>query len=347
MAYWTDKYFGSLYHEIYSQHLLDPQRALEEASFASEVLDLGRRTVLDVACGFGRHARLLASSNRVIAVDRARQYVEAAKTDLSARVASNMLAVQGDMRELPLAGSCIDAAVMLFNSFGYFGADDDEIDRGAAGLGGGAKRQVWKLPSVFYERHLVDSSFGEFRDRAAAGAGTSHDAADSERRSPLAGFQGNQPAAVSAQTVVSGKIANTTTIEDDPNLQVLREVSRVLKPGGGLLLEIPNRRLLLEAVEENPRRLMVLGEYEIHEQFEWDGDRQRLINRTRFVAGDRQESGGYSVRLYEPAEVRELIALAGLRWQRAYGDYEGGRFGPANSDVMLVQATRPARPRTK
>ena len=68
MDHWTNRYFGQLYHEIYSQYILEPERALEEAAFAAQVLDLGRRTVLDLACGFGRHARLLAASNRVVAL---------------------------------------------------------------------------------------------------------------------------------------------------------------------------------------------------------------------------------------------------------------------------------------
>lgn len=316
MSYWTDKYFGSLYHEIYSQHLLDPQAALEEAAFASHVLDLGRRTIIDVACGFGRHGRLLAQSNFVIAVDRAQEYLRAAGEDLPERPARNLRLARADMRDLPVRDGSLDAAVMLFNSFGYFGADESEFDLPAESK---PKQQVWKLPSVFYDRELVDTSFGRFKDVVDEGPA----------RSSEGGEGGGVEAAVS----------------EDPNGFVLREICRVLKPGGGLLLEIANKRALLEAVEENPRRLMVLDEYEIHEEFEWRPDVSRLINRTRFVAGEREESAGYSLRLYEPGEIRELLMNAGFRVKRTFGDYEGNRFGPASSNILLLHALKPKRNR--
>ena len=162
MAYWTDKYFGNLYHEIYSQFILDPQRALDEAAFAAQVLDLGRRKVLDLACGYGRHARLLASSNKVYALDNNSGYLAAMNQDLSERIATNLLPVCADMRHIPLADASVDAAIMLFNSFGYFDADAELPSSAPAEKG--ASGQVWKLPSVFYERQLVDAQFGRFKD---------------------------------------------------------------------------------------------------------------------------------------------------------------------------------------
>lgn len=316
MNYWTEKYFGSLYHEIYSKHLLDPQRSLEEASFAAHVLDLGRRRVLDVACGFGRHARLLAQSNAVLALDRAGDYLQAARVDLPKRAAKNLALARADMRELPVTSASMDASVMLFNSFGYFG-EDESLD-GAQKEGSGIKQQVWKLPSVFYERQLVDTSFGRFKDPEPASAADEDGAAEETKDA-------------------------RKDLSADANLRVLQEVFRVLKPGGGFLLEVPNRRLLLEAVADNPRRLLVLDEYEIHEQFEWAEDRSRLLCKTRFVAGDREEAASYSLRLYEPEEIRELLALAGFKVLRAYGDYEGSRFGRASSDVMLLHGRKPVR----
>jgi ubiquinone/menaquinone biosynthesis C-methylase UbiE len=316
MGHWTNKYFGSLYHEIYSTYLLDPQRALDEAAFAAQVLDLGRRTVLDLACGYGRHSRLLASSNKVYALDNNGDYLRVMREEMPHRMARNLLPLQGDMRQVPLRDKSVDAAIMLFNSFGYFDAGDDDAEpEPVAPKAGG---QVWKLPSVFYERQLVDPSFGRFKDPAVG------ESADN------------------AVEIDTGSANGNNSWE---NLLVLKETLRVLKPGGGLLLEIPNRRLLLEAVEENPRRLMVMENAEVHEEFEWDSARNRLLNRTRFVSGDRTEAATYSLRLYEPAELKQLVKEAGFRIQRTFGDYEGGRFGPASSDVLLVHATRPSRQR--
>ncbi len=321
MAHWTDKYFGGLYHEIYSGYLLDPQRALDEAAFASQILDLGRRTVLDLACGFGRHARLLASSNRVYALDNNAAYLREVREGLKDRTAKNLMPVHGDMRHIPLLDKSVDAAIMLFNSFGYF--DSGEAEPEKTEVTAGAGRQVWKLPSVFYERQLVDPSFGRFRDPVLENAAI-NDAADA---------------------AVGGGVNAEESGGEGENIGVLREIFRVIKPGGGLLFEIANRRALLEAVDENPRRLMVMEDYEVHEQFEWDESRKRLLNRTRFVSGEREENATYSLRLYEPGEIKALVAEAGFRAQRTFGDYEGGRFGARASDVLLVHAVRPVRGR--
>lgn len=314
MAHWTSQYFGNLYHEIYSRHLLDPQRALDEAAFAAHVLDLGRRTVLDLACGYGRHARLLASSNRVYAMDRNIDYVARVKDDLVERLQDKIMPVCGDMRSIPLKEKSVDAAIMLFNSFGYFDAGAETAPVTAAERGAGG--QVWKLPNVFYERQLVEKSFGRFSDRVAEENG---------------------------QRKQSSSHPETSAPQSVENLQVLQEVLRVLKPGGGFLLEVPNPRPLLEAVQDNPRRLMVMEDCEVHEEFEWNSSCRRLLNRTRFLANDREEAATYSLRLYEPAELKALLKQAGFIVRRMYGDYTGDRFRPAASDVLLLHVTRPAR----
>jgi len=310
MAHWTSQYFGNLYHKIYSQHLLEPQRALDEAAFAAHVLDLGRRKVLDLACGYGRHARLLASSNKVYALDSNRDYLKAMMSEASDRASANLVPVCADMRSIPLHDKSVDSVVVLFNSFGYFDAGNDDIEPIASAKS--ASGQVWKLPNVFYERQLVDPSFGKFRD-------------------PV------ESATPSTQTESSG------SDEIVENMQVLREALRVLKPGGGMLLEVPNPRPLLEAVEENPRRLMVMQDNEVHEEFEWNPSTKRLVNRTRFVSGEQEEAATYSLRLYEPAELKDLLKEAGFIVRRMYGDYSGDRFKPAASDVLLLHVTRPAR----
>ena len=124
---------------------------------------------------------------------------------------------------------------------------------------------------------------------------------------------------------------------------MLEEICRVLKPGGGLLLEVPNKRALLEAVEENPRRLVVMDEYEIHEQFEWQPATRRLVNTTQFRKGDQVEEAAYSLRLFDPAELKGMLQEAGFIVRRMYGDYTGERFRPAGSEIVLYHATRRVR----
>src|SRR4051812_44439273 len=60
---WSDRFFGPLCGELYRRHLLDSARTRAEVTFAKKLLRLDRKDVLDLAAGFGRHARLLARTN--------------------------------------------------------------------------------------------------------------------------------------------------------------------------------------------------------------------------------------------------------------------------------------------
>lgn len=251
MENWTKTFFGKLYGEIYRDYLMEQERAVEEASFVSHVLDLGRRKVLDLGCGYGRHARFLGVSNKVVGVDNNLGYLKMSREKLKPNVERNFLSVAGDMRSLPCGDTGFDAGICLFNSFGYF--------------------------------------------------------------------------------------------SDEDNIAVLKEIHRVLKPGGEFIMELPNKRLLLEAVEENPNRIMVTENVEIHEQFVWNLRENRLENTTEFRLGKETEEGRYALRLYDQLEIKGLLQDAGFRIVKVYGDYEGDRFRPAESDSMIIHFRKPAR----
>jgi len=81
-------------------------------------------SILDMGCGRGRHARVLARRGyAVTGVDLSGPSLEEAR----ARAAAEDLAItfqQGDMRE-PVCSACFDGVVNLFTAFGYFQDDAD------------------------------------------------------------------------------------------------------------------------------------------------------------------------------------------------------------------------------
>ncbi len=90
----------------------------EQVGFAARVLNLRRGTrVLDVPCGFGRHARFLARRGiMVVGVDLSRAMLaEARRSGPEARLSF----VRADMRRLAYRGE-FDAVLNLYTSFGYF-----------------------------------------------------------------------------------------------------------------------------------------------------------------------------------------------------------------------------------
>ena len=80
--------------------------------------------VLDVACGFGRHAVPLARAGyRVVGVDRSRPLLEEAERRAGGEPWPRL--VRADYRELPFAEESFDAALSLFTSLGYLGDEED------------------------------------------------------------------------------------------------------------------------------------------------------------------------------------------------------------------------------
>ena len=116
-ADWFEHSFGDEYLRLY------PHR---DETDAAEAIDLvaahmeGRpvNSVLDLACGAGRHARLLCDRWWTVGLDLSPALLRVAR-----RESPDAPYVRADMRELPFASESFDLAVNLFTSFGYF--DDD------------------------------------------------------------------------------------------------------------------------------------------------------------------------------------------------------------------------------
>jgi SAM-dependent methyltransferase len=123
VSHWTDAYYGPLYLDSVAD-LLTPALSALESDVIAELLGLGpAHRVLDLACGHGRHARVLAARvGRLVALDRSGAYLERATTSTTtARIPSY---VQGDVRALPFADGAFDALFSWYASLFMF--DDRE-----------------------------------------------------------------------------------------------------------------------------------------------------------------------------------------------------------------------------
>src|SRR5438105_12687804 len=109
-ADWFEEWFGEDYLHIY-QH-----RNETEAEGAIELIATnlaGRRidTVLDLACGAGRHTRVLRERWWTVGLDLSMPLLKIARKE-----SSDAPYVRADMRELPFAESSFDLVVNLFTS---------------------------------------------------------------------------------------------------------------------------------------------------------------------------------------------------------------------------------------
>jgi SAM-dependent methyltransferase len=125
-ADWYRSYFDEAVLRLYRSRL-DPADARTETAALLEWmgLPLGAE-VLDVGCGWGRHAILLAEAGlRVTGVDISPAALEAAASD-STEAGLSVRWEQRDMRSLGFDGE-FDAALSLFSSLGYFPSAEEDL----------------------------------------------------------------------------------------------------------------------------------------------------------------------------------------------------------------------------
>jgi SAM-dependent methyltransferase len=121
-ADWFEEWFGEDYLRIY-QHRDESEASRAIDLIATHVPGRGIQTVLDLACGAGRHSKALCERWWTVGLDLSASLLRVARRD-----APDAPYVRADMRELPFADGSFDLVVNLFTSFGYF-EDDREHAR--------------------------------------------------------------------------------------------------------------------------------------------------------------------------------------------------------------------------
>ena len=122
---WWESYFDAQYMLEY-EPIFSPERDRHEAARVIDVLGLpvGSR-ILDVPCGQGRHAHLLAEAGyNVDGLDYSEHLLRIAR---KRGTGPGLRYTRGDMRKLPARwNGKFDAVVNLFTSFGFFDDPGDD-----------------------------------------------------------------------------------------------------------------------------------------------------------------------------------------------------------------------------
>lgn len=149
--------YSRIYDALYSNKNYAGECALLARIF-NEYAQRPIRTVLDIGCGTGGHAHLLASKGyEMTGIDISAAMLEQA---MQKPAIAPIRFVQGDMRHFSL-GQSFDAAIIMFSALGYQHLDTDVLSAlGAASAhlqtGGILIFDVWNSPAVI--RHGTSPS---------------------------------------------------------------------------------------------------------------------------------------------------------------------------------------------
>ena len=127
---------------------------------------------------------------------------------------------------------------------------------------------------------------------------------------------------------------------EEDNEKVLRQVRKVLRPGGRLLLDLPNRDVFLKLIADGQRTWYEHEGHLVLDEHTWDADRRRLrLSRTIVAPDGTRRQTGHDLCEYTHPEIVDLLARAGLQWQHTFADLNMTEFH-SDSRRMLVVAER-------
>jgi ubiquinone/menaquinone biosynthesis C-methylase UbiE len=122
--------------------------------------------------------------------------------------------------------------------------------------------------------------------------------------------------------------------DDEGNQGVLREMARVLCPGGNFLLDYLNPEAVIAGLIPFTERETAVGR--VQERRRFDKTSQRIIkNLTLYRANGEVETYAESVRAYSHEEMMKRLAVVGMCPQKVFGSFDGEPFS-SESPRMLI-----------
>jgi SAM-dependent methyltransferase len=123
------------------------------------------------------------------------------------------------------------------------------------------------------------------------------------------------------------------------DLKVLGSVSRSLRRGGRLLLDMLNREWAVANYIQNDWHAEPDGTlYVEHRALDLESSRMRV----RFVIvdpnGSRRDSPGHDIRLYTLTEMKRMLGRAGFAGVEVYGGFDGEKYAIETRRMILCAA---------
>lgn len=129
---------------------------------------------------------------------------------------------------------------------------------------------------------------------------------------------------------------------DEENSQTLAAISRALKPGGKLLLDLANRDSLIRQLDHHRRCGEIKAGHYVRYRRDLDPLTGRLDSKiTIFPEVGLARHYQTSVRYYTYTEIKTLLRQTGLRIREVYGGYDRTPCSLASPRLLILAKKQP------
>jgi SAM-dependent methyltransferase len=114
----------------------------------------------------------------------------------------------------------------------------------------------------------------------------------------------------------------------------MKNIAQALKPGGRLLFDTPNRDTFMRdrlpaIVTEKDGNLMI-------DRVSFDSITGQQINRRIVIRDGIRKDKPFKIRLYNPNEIKNLLAQAGLELAQIYAGWDGQAVSPEARRLVII-----------
>jgi len=169
-------------------------------------------------------------------------------------------------------------------------------------------------------------------------------ASGSSRSSPIVWVQGDMRS-ISVQSKSMSAAVNLFTsfgyfLDDRDNIAVLREISRVLKSKGWLVLDTlnPNQvetSLVSQSRYRYPSDQKGQPDLQITEERAIDREKHRVVKTINVRRGSQTKRFVESVRMYSVDELNDMLRSVSLNPILLWGDYQGADYHSQSSRIII------------
>jgi SAM-dependent methyltransferase len=118
---------------------------------------------------------------------------------------------------------------------------------------------------------------------------------------------------------------------DDEHERVIRDLARVIVPGGTFVIDFLNAQLVRRTLV--PADMKVVNGKQVEQRREITPDGRFVVKHIHIGTGAREFTE--RVRLFSGEELTALLERSGFHIERSFGDYDGAPLGENSSRVIL------------